>query len=235
MYGRKGKATYEDVYHILRDKIIHLEIMPGSAISEIETADEFDISRTPVRDAFKLLEWDGLLKIVPHRGSFVTLIDLRRISDLLYIRNAIEHALMKDLVAVYNPSYDMQVQLLLQKQKDLLGQEMSLEEMAREYIQIDNEFHYKLYALAGKAEMASALRNLNIEYERFRTLINYKGKMDLTKLYEEHMQIWECVKKKDLDTLLALMTDHVYAGINSSADIINKYSEYMLPIEGSTT
>ena len=83
MYTKKHSGTSEAVYQKLKEQILYLELPPGSAISEIDTAAKYEMSRTPVRDAFKMLESEGLLEIRPHIGTFVSLIDLNMISDIL--------------------------------------------------------------------------------------------------------------------------------------------------------
>ena len=85
MYTKKLTGTSEAVYQKLKEQILYLELPPGSAISEIDTAARYETSRTPVRDAFKMLASEGLLEIRPHIGTFVSLIDLNMISDILYI------------------------------------------------------------------------------------------------------------------------------------------------------
>ncbi|MEG0326095.1 MAG: GntR family transcriptional regulator, partial [Cellulosilyticaceae bacterium] len=57
--------TSEQIYEQLRDEIMFLEILPGEFISEMETAARFGVSRTPIRDVFKRLEYEGMLKIMP--------------------------------------------------------------------------------------------------------------------------------------------------------------------------
>ena len=61
MSNEKRAGTYQQVYHQLKQEILHLELPPGSSISETETAIRFQTSRTPVRDAFKILEIEGLI------------------------------------------------------------------------------------------------------------------------------------------------------------------------------
>ena len=80
MNGTRHTGTSVAVYKDLKEQILHLELPPGSAISEIDTAATFHVSRTPVRDAFKMLEREGLLEVRPHIGTFVSLIDLNMIS-----------------------------------------------------------------------------------------------------------------------------------------------------------
>ena len=78
----KKKCTSDLVYKSLKNDILHLKLLPGSAVSEIETSNKYNISRTPVRDAFKALESEGLLRVVPHVGTFVSYIDIREIPSL---------------------------------------------------------------------------------------------------------------------------------------------------------
>ena len=95
MNGTRHTGTSVAVYKDLKEQILHLELPPGSAISEIDTAAAFHVSRTPVRDAFKMLEREGLLEVRPHIGTFVSLIDLNMISDILYLRETLEQAVLR--------------------------------------------------------------------------------------------------------------------------------------------
>ena len=191
-------GTYQQVYRKLREEILHLELPPGTSIGEIETAARFQTSRTPVRDAFKILELEGLLEIKSHIGTFVSLIDLRTVSDILYMRCTLEQSIFRELAQTLNKSQEYKICLLLQKQKELLESDKPLEEMARIFIVYDNEFHYSLYELAGRKNISLFYAAVNSQYERFRTFINLAGKDELQRLYNEHEEIWNCIVNKDL-------------------------------------
>lgn len=150
MNSKKHTGTSEAVYQKLKEQILHLELPPGSAISEIDTATKYDVSRTPVRDAFKTLEAEGLLEIRPHIGTFVSLIDLDMISDILYMREVLEQAVLRDLALSHDKSQEFRVRLVLQRQKELIESDLSLEELSRVFIISDNEFHRVLYEMTGK-------------------------------------------------------------------------------------
>ena len=175
----KHTATSDGVYEHLKEQILHLELPPGTAISEIETAEKYNISRTPVRDAFKRLEREGLLEIKPHIGTFVSLIDLHAVSDVLYIREVLEFSVLSDLAQIYDNSIDLHIRLILQNQKDLLVSDLPIEELSRAFINSDNEFHTALFDAAGKKNIIKFLYAYNSQYERFRTFINFTGKDDL--------------------------------------------------------
>ena len=131
MNGTRHTGTSVAVYKDLKEQILHLELPPGSAISEIDTAAAFHVSRTPVRDAFKMLEREGLLEVRPHIGTFVSLIDLNMISDILYLRETLEQAVLRDLTAGYDKSQEFRIRLLLQRQCELLEQDLPAEELGR--------------------------------------------------------------------------------------------------------
>ncbi len=226
MAGKKKDGASVAAYTDIREQILHLELAPGSTISEIETAAKYNISRTPVRDVFKALEAEGLLEIKPHIGTFVSLIDLDQISDILYMREVMEQALFKDLASVFDPSQAFRVQLILQEQEQIISSDLPIEEMSRAFIVADNKFHHALYELAGKKNIATFFNAINAQYERFRTFINLNGKDDLTRLYNDHVEIWNSIATQDYETLQSRISHHIYDGFNSSTLEIHKYPEY---------
>lgn len=226
MYTKKHISTSEAVYQKLKEQILHLELPPGSAISEIDTAAAFEVSRTPVRDAFKTLEGEGLLEIRPHIGTFVSLIDLHMIFDILYMREVLEQAILKDLATGYDKSQEFCIRLILQKERELLEQDISADELARAFIISDNEFHNTLYELAGKRTVMNFLQSVNSQYERFRTFLNLGDRNNLLRLYEEHTKIWESISCKDYEGLADTISHHIYDGFNSSTEIVYRHPEY---------
>lgn len=227
----KHTATSDGVYAQLKEQILHLELPPGAAISEIETAEKYNISRTPIRDAFKRLEREGLLEIRPHIGTFISLIDLNAVSDVLYLREVLEFSVLSDLSRIYDKSQDLRIRLILQHQKELLESDLPIEELSRAFITSDNEFHTALFDAAGKKNIIHFIYDYNSQYERFRTFINFNGKEDLQKLYESHVDIWDCITSKDLGRLKDCINHHLYDGFSSSSDIISKCPEYFKKIQ----
>lgn len=231
MYTKKHTGTSEAVYQKLKEQILYLELPPGSAISEIDTAATYEVSRTPVRDAFKMLESEGLLEIRPHIGTFVSLIDLNMISDILYMREVLEQAVFKDLTTSYDRSQEFRIRLILQKQRELLDSDMSAEELGRAFIINDNEFHNALYDMAGKKNVMLFLRSINSQYERFRTFLNQGGRNDLLRLYEDHEKIWTCISQKQYEALANIISHHIYDGFSASTEVVSKHPEYFRSIK----
>lgn len=226
MISSKKAGASQAVYQRIKEQILHLELAPGTAISEIDTAEKYHISRTPVRDVFKALESEGLLEIKPHIGTFVSLIDLDMISDILYMREVMEQAIFKDLSASYDKSQEFRIQLVLKEQREIIESDLPIEEMSRAFIVADNRFHHTLYELAGKKNIITFFNAINSQYERFRTFINLGGKNDLLRLYHDHTAIWECIASQDYNGLCDRISHHIYDGFNASALEVHKHPEY---------
>ena len=224
--GYKHTATADGVYMQLKEQILHLELPPGAAISEIETATKYNISRTPVRDAFKRLEREGLLEIRPHIGTFISLIDMNAVSDVLYIRNALEFSVLSDLAKQLDYMDPNTIPNILQYQQMLLDSDLSIEELSRAFILSDNDFHTALFAAADKENIIQFLYAYNAQYERFRTLVNFNGREEIQKLYLAHVKIWECIRIGDLDQRKEQILHHVYDGFLANNDIVQKYPDY---------
>lgn len=221
-------SASETVYEKLKEEIIHLQLPPGGLVSELDTSAKYGVSRTPVRDAFKMLEREGLLTITPHVGTFVSKINLDEISDILYMRKVLEHAILRELAASYEPAQDYRVKIILQKQKELLDSNADRLEIGRKFIKLDNEFHMTLYDIAGKANVAKLFYNINAQYERFRTFINFKSISELRVLYEEHEAVWDAITKGNGDEAVELITHHIYNGFNANIGIVCEHPEYFL-------
>ena len=226
MTENKKASTSQAAYREIKEQILHLELPPGTPISEIDTAAKYHISRTPVRDVFKALESEGLLEIKPHIGTFVSLIDLDMISDILYMREVMEQAIFRDLAAAYDKSQEFRIQLVLKEQKEIIESGLPVPEMSRAFIVADNRFHHTLYELAGKKNIITFFNAINSQYERFRTFINLGGKDDLLRLYHDHTAIWECISTQDYDSLRDRISHHIYDGFNASALEVHKHPEY---------
>ena len=226
MATSKKTGTSQVIYQEIREQILHLELPPGTALSEIETAEKYHISRTPVRDVFKALEAEGLLEIKSHVGTFVSLIDLDMISDILYMREAVEQALFKDLAAAHDKSQEYRIQLILQEQKQIIDSDLPIDEMSRAFIIADNRFHNTLYEMAGKRYVDAFFSIIKAQYERFRTFINMGGKSDLLRLYNDHVAIWEAICTQNYDALQDRVSHHLYDGFNANASEIHKHPEY---------
>lgn len=220
-------ATYEAVYNTLKQRILSLELVPGTMVSETEIAKEFLVSRTPVRDAFKALVSDGLLEVKPHIGTFVTLINMNELSNVLYIRETIERAIVNELAIAFNQSQEFKLRHILHHQKTLLEDTtLSAHDFAKAFTKSDNDFHHALFELAGKQSLIGYFKAINVQYERFFTFLNLQDQQIASHLYDEHIKLLECIKSKDIAVINNLITHHIYDGVNNKTSLIYEYPNY---------
>lgn len=221
-------STGEQIYNQLRDEIMFLELLPGEFISEIETAARFGVSRTPIRDVFKRLENEGMLQIMPQKGTFVSLIDLRHLSDMMYMREKLELAVIKDIVESGSNTDLVKLRLLILKQKKLFEEEMSQMERSKQFIIADNEFHSLIFNIVGKDSLWKLISQTTPHYHRFRALNNLQNEKVLSTLFDEHMHILTLLESKDKETLMGLYNRHIYGGVENMAEIISKNESYFI-------
>lgn len=214
------------VYEALKAEILSMRLEPGYSISEIETSKRFNVSRTPVRDAFRRLESDGLIEVKPHIGTFVSLIDLETISDIMYMREKVEIGIVEDLATIITQAQIFRLKVILVKQKELLSRESDDKELSLEFINLDNDFHRMIFELAGKEGVWEMLNQLQNHYLRFRVFIDLNDKKRLSKLLDAHETILECIIQKDMTKIKDLYQHHLYDGVQDSTTKIFEYAKY---------
>ena len=102
-----GEGRYrnreEMVYESLKQDILDLELKPGQLLKETELCQRFGVSRTPVRDALRMLQEQGFVLTVPYKGIYVTLLSLSNIKQMIYMRVAVETMVLRDFMKVATP------------------------------------------------------------------------------------------------------------------------------------
>ncbi len=96
------RAESDRVHAWLRDAILEVTLKPGDALAESEVAQRFGLSRTPVREALLRLAGEGLVEIRPQRGTYVARLSLARVEEALFVRTAIECAVLQRVAAHAN-------------------------------------------------------------------------------------------------------------------------------------
>lgn len=228
MANKKNNASSNVVYEGLKEDILSLKLVPGSSISETDTAAKYNVSRTPVRDAFKALANEGLLEVRPHIGTFVSLMDINQISDVLYIRKVVEQSILKDLAVSFSEADELKLEFSLNEQKRFLQSADGDEHTVTDFIKYDNNFHKLIFRIAGKESIWNMIFGINQHYERFRSLINLYGDNNIQTLYEEHCSIVEALTREDIEALQTIISKHIYDGFRNSSAILLQYSDYFI-------
>lgn len=197
-YSLRGR-----VFSKIREDILSGKYKEHEELREVAIGEELGVSRTPVREAFRQLELEGLIQIVPNKGAYVTGITAKDVGDIYMIRSKLE-----GLCARWATDHITEEQLEELEENvylaDFHAQKGHLDQMA----ELDNRFHQILYDSCDSKQLARLLEDFH-EYVlrvRRKTLSNGgRGKVS----NDEHRQIMEAIKAKDKDRAEALANEHI--------------------------
>ncbi len=200
----------ESVYYQIRRKILNGKYTPGENLTELEVSKELNVSRTPVREAFKHLESEGLLELRPNRGAVVVGIGRSDIEDIYEIRSLLEGRAAE--------------RAALQADKKALEQLAEILDLTEFYIErkdfdrvttMDDRFHRTIYELTGSRMLQRILKELHAYAENIRERsIKEPGRADL--MLKEHRAIVEAMVAQNPEKAGQLMVQHVQ---NSAANM----------------
>ncbi|EOT24502.1 hypothetical protein C805_02714 [Eubacterium sp. 14-2] len=191
------------VFQTLREAILKGELKPGERLMELQLASKLGVSRTPIREAIRMLELEGLAVTMPRKGAEVARMTEKDMEDVLQIRKAL------DELAVGLACDNMTEESLEQ----IYGALKNFEESTRsrdvkKIAQADVEFHDTIYQAADNPKLVNMLNNLREQMYRYR--VEYlKNDTVYPRLIEEHEKIYEGLKRKDKETVVEIVSHHV--------------------------
>ncbi len=197
-------ALAERVHAQLRSDILHARLRPGEALSENSLAASLDVSRTPVREAVQRLAREGLVQVLPQRGSYVALLSIRRIRDALFVREAVETEIVRRiLVAPDNPAGIGALVASIERQAQALAGG-DLEATMR----ADEDFHRSLLhscSLDGVWPIVAQARDMHQRTRAIAVPELQSGEQALA----DHRAIVACLRQRDPQPALQAMSNHL--------------------------
>ncbi|MBP8856082.1 MAG: GntR family transcriptional regulator [Oscillospiraceae bacterium] len=206
----------ESIYDILEDEIVSLVIKPGQALGEVELSERFGVSRTPIRAVLRRLADRGLVEIEPYKATRVTLLSRLEIEQLIYMRVAVETAVLKDFMDVVSPILMEKIRYIIRKQAVLI--EGTFE--SGQFYALDSQLHEVWFKETGKLHLWEMIRQAQVHYTRFRMLDILAAQM-YPQIVAEHEELFALLEKKDKAALDELMQRHLYGGITRLRGRIN--------------
>ena len=203
------RALYEEVAELLRQRIFNRELAPGSWIDELKLAEEYGISRTPLREALKVLATEGLVTMKVRRGAYVTEISERDLTDVYHLLSLLE----SDAAGVVaTQATDAQLKELQTLHRDL---EAAVANRER-FFQINEAFHMRLLEIANnrwRDQMVADLRKV-MKLNRHNSLLK-AGRIEES--LAEHQAIMLAIAARDGAAASAGMRQHFSNGLEAAA------------------
>ena len=191
------------VFNTLRNAILTGELSPGERLMEIKLADKLGVSRTPIREAIRKLELEGLVVNTPRKGAEVANISAEDLRDVLEVRRSLE------VLAISLACDKMTDETLELLYENIDAFKHSIDAKATSDIaSVDVTFHDIIYKATGNNRLIQILNNISEQMYRYR--FEYiKNKESWNRLVEEHMNIYEAIKNRDKDLAVKSILLHI--------------------------
>lgn len=150
------------VYKAIKDAIITCALAPGSVVAERELAQQYDVSKTPVREALNRLREEGLVQSSPHKGTVISPITIQDIQDTYYLRLLLEPEAASLACRRATPAQVREVRELYRR----MSATSPTRQRAKQ-LRYNTEFHLAIARASGNPKLADALHSLLIDVERF--------------------------------------------------------------------
>ena len=207
------RPLYEEVAELLRQRIFKRELEPGSWIDEMKISEEFGISRTPLREALKVLAAEGLVTMKVRRGAYVTEVSQQDLSDVYHLLSLLESDAAA-VVATKATDAELKELQTLHKALATAAAPTKTEGKANtdHFFALNEQFHMRLLEIANnrwRDQMVADLRKV-MKLNRHNSLLK-AGR--IAESLSEHRAIVEALLKRDAELTRQRMTEHFANGL----------------------
>ena len=203
------RALYQEVAELLRERIFSHELAPGSWIDELKLAEEYGISRTPLREALKVLATEGLVTMKVRRGAYVTEVSDTDLSDVYHLLALLE----SDAAGVVA---EKATQAQIEELHDLHGELEKAVGNRERFFEINEAFHMRLLEIANnrwRNQMVADLRKV-MKLNRHNSLLK-SGRIEES--VAEHRAIMAALAARDAAACAQRMREHFRNGLEAAA------------------
>jgi DNA-binding GntR family transcriptional regulator len=202
----KHLTLREKILEHIRDAIISGSLKAGSKVSEPELADRYGISRTPIREAFRQLESEGYLTVIPRRGAVVSEFSQKDVEDFYAIKSILEGYAARQAC---NKLTDRELDKLQANNVKLA--ELAKENDIKSFFKIHNDFHDMFIKAADNERLRELITGVETRFQRLRFMsLSKPGRMNIS--VQEHGKIIEAFRRRDAETAEMLVRKNAEYG-----------------------
>ncbi|MDP4077103.1 GntR family transcriptional regulator [Acidovorax sp. A1169] len=203
------RALYEEVAEQLRQRIFRRELEPGSWIDELKIAEEFGISRTPLREALKVLAAEGLVTMKVRRGAYVTEMSDKDLRDVYHLLSLLESDAAAVVATSATPAQLQELQALHAELEAAAGER-------ERFFAVNERFHMRVLELADnrwRSQMVADLRKV-MKLNRHNSLLK-QGRIEDS--LSEHRAVMAALARRDGAATAQAMQAHFAQGLEAAA------------------
>lgn len=204
-----------EIQKAISDDIVHGRRMPGMSLDETLLAREFQVSRTPIREAIRQLEMSGLVEARPHRGALVCDIPPDRLDDMFAVMLELEALCTRLAAGAMTADGRAALRAVHDASADLVGRE------SRDaYANANDAFHDAIYDGSRNGFLAETTRHVRLRLAPFRR-VQFEGRGRVARSFDEHDRIVTAIERGDAAAAEAEMRRHM-AVVRGAVDEIDR-------------
>lgn len=217
----RSRQAAPQLYQLLRQKVIALELAPGTVLSRAEVADSYGVSQTPVREALLKLATEMLVDIYPQASTRVSLIDVTLARQAHFLRQSLELELVRELAQTHDASLIGSLQALVQQQDALrAARDLSA------FSQADTQFHRMLYQAAGKDALWHLVHSNSGHLDRLRRLhLPVSGKLE--RIVSDHRLIVRAIADHTPELAQQRLREHLSGTLEYVEQIVQAHPQWI--------
>ena len=192
------------MFNTLRDAILTGKLVPGERLMENQLAEKLGVSRTPVREALRMLELENLVELVPRKGAQVLDMSEKDIINILEVRSALE-GLATSVACKKMTKEDLQ---------QLNNMEVDFEKAVADndvehFVDIDEDFHDLIFAATENDKLINIFRNLRIQLYRYRMAQAKNNETSMSTIVAHHRSIIRAIENHDAEEGASIAQGHI--------------------------
>lgn len=196
------------VYGLVKDRILSHALGAGQKVDIDHLAAELGISRTPVKDALNRLASEGLVNVLPRRGTFIASFDLQDLLELLDVRRALESHAVRAGATRASGAQVQEMRVLLDRfEKDLPG-DSEVHAGYDEFVDLDRRFHLLLVATAANRKLLEFCESLHLDIQVARAYYR-RRELEVERVHSEHRVILEAFESRDPEAAARAVQYHL--------------------------
>ncbi|GAB6087213.1 GntR family transcriptional regulator [Alkaliphilus crotonatoxidans] len=210
----------DSVYYTLRKNIMTLNLKPGEVLSVKDISEKWNVSRSPVRDALIKLEKEGLVEIIPQKGTTVSKIDLKRVLEERFLRESLEEKAIRQFIKCYRESDIAIMKHCIEMQKQSLKDNDYIS-----FLNYDDNFHHAFFKAIDKEMCWEIIESMSGHYKRIRLMSLWDLDI-LSNVVLQHEEILENICSSNLAGASEILIKHLSKLSMEELGLIKKYPEY---------
>ena len=221
------RSLGDQVYTMIRESIVYLRMEPGSMIYENELTVALKVSRTPIREAIRLLVSEQLLEVLPQRGTRISQISERKVGEVRFIREQLETGAFRMAARLWKDADRKQTKQLLLDLMDKQQAAAEIKDVAL-FLQLDEAFHHTIMEVTGNETLLQVINHMRAHLNRLRYLA-LKEFHSLDRIVEEHRALLAAIEQGDEGLAVAKLGQHINKLDQELPELRSLYPHYFIP------